>query len=708
VNTVLDVGILPLRRKRLRFASQAEIADCGAACLSMVASHHGLELNSATMRAAMSSSGRGVGLRELISGADRLRMRSRPVRVGLDGLDGLVLPAILHWNMNHFVVLEVVKRKKLLIHDPAGSSRWMALSEVSSHFTGVALELEPAHDFKRAKAQTRIGIRDLWTKTRGLNAAVLQVAALTVFINIYALSAPVLLQTALDDVVPSENYSLLAVLTLGFFMFAIAAGVALLLRSTVLLAAGAALGYGISANIARRLLRLPIEWFARRSTGNVLSHFLAVQPLRKSLAEDVPTIVIDGALTLVTLVAMIRSSTLLASLSLVALALYSVVRIYLLPLQKNARVQEIKVAAREQTLLIESIQGIRSLRFGGGDTARLAAIQNSMVDSANAEIVSRRYENWEDSIRGTLTYLEATLSVWVFSYLLISGQMSLGALVAFMAYKVQFMVAATSLIGKIVDFRMLSTHLDQLSDIVLEEEDASFGDNAFTGRMLKGSIVLKNITFKHGIDEPNLFSGINLEVSPGEHIVVTGPSGQGKSTLLELILGITSPNDGSVIVDGMLLTRFGLRNYQSQIGVVLQDDKLFMGSIAENISMFDENCDYAQVYEAARVACIADEIQEMSMQYDTVVGDIDEGLSGGQRQRILLARALYRRPRMLVLDEATSHLDAALEAKINSEVNSLNITILSVAHRQETIRSASRCFNLEGGKLVEITPAPAR
>lgn len=702
MTTGLDVGLLA--RNRVRHVRQSEVAECGLACLTMVAGFHGLNVDMAVMRRRFAPSMRGVSIRSLMTIADRLALTPRALKVPLHEIGSLALPALLHWNLNHYVVIERAVGSKALIHDPAGSSRWMRLEDISKSFTGVALELQPASAFEAGDVRQRLRLSGLWTRIRGLKRAVAQTVLLSLIIQIFALVAPYYLQLAVDSALPELNLGFLAVLALGFGLFAVLNGLTTLLRSSVLLSIGSSFGYGLSANVARRLFRLPVDWFSRRRVGDVLSRFQSVVPIRKMLAEDAPAVVVDGVLAALTLSLMFVYSSTLSLVAITALVVYATARAVLFGPQRRAQEEVIVASGREQSVLIESLQGIRALRLSGSEALRHAVWQSRMTDAVNGNIRYQRLTNWQTAIQTTLFALENVASVWLAVGMVIGGGFSLGMVFAFLAYKTQFLTAASSLITKGADFKMLGLHLDRLSDIALAPEAPGFHTERDTRPDLRGGVELRDVHYRYGGDDPFVLRGVDLTVPPGGSVAITGPSGGGKSTLVQILLGLAEPTRGEVLVDGLPLPLFGYGSYHAQIAAVLQDDTLFGGSLSENISMFDEQPDAARVRECARTASIADDIEAMPMAYETLVGEMGSALSGGQRQRVLLARALYRRPRILVMDEGTSHLDEAREREVNEAVAAMGITRIIVAHRKETIASADRVYVLDRGVIRDRGP----
>lgn len=686
-------------RRRVRLIRQTQVAECGLACLGMVADFHGLRLDMGTLRRRFPPSSRGLTLRALMTIADALGLTPRPLRVEFEALGELALPAILHWDLNHFVVLEAVSNRKALIHNPGGRSGWMRLAEVSDHFTGVALELEPSVDFEPGEARQRVRLRQLWTRIRGLKRAVTQTVLLSLMLQAFALVSPYYLQLAVDTAVPELNLGFLSVLAIGFGLFAVLTGVVTLLRATVLLSAGASFGYGLSSAVARKLFRLPVDWFGTRHVGDILSRFQSILPIRQMLAENAPAVFVDGLLALLTFTLMMVYSPTLSLVSALALLLYAAVRWVLFGMQRAAQDDMLVSGGREQSILIESLHGIRSLRLSAKETLRHALWQARMTDSVNASVRLQKFANIQTALQTTLFALENVAVVWLALSLVIKGGFSIGMVFAYLAYKTQFLLAGASLVDKASAYGMIGLHLERVADIALSDDDVSFKMPAGAEVELRGRIELRDVYYRYGPEDPFVLSGIDLAIADGESVAITGPSGGGKSTLLQIMVGLVEPTRGEVLVDGAALPLFGFKNYHRQIAAVLQEDTLFAGSIAENIAMFDEDADMARVREAAKAAAISGDIDAMAMGYETLVGDMGSALSGGQRQRILIARALYRRPRILFMDEGTSHLDEALEKEVNRAIRGLGITRVIVAHRRETIASADRVLALNAGKL---------
>ncbi len=699
---MLDLGFFT--RTRVHLVRQTEIAECGLASLTMVANFHGLDIDLGTMRRRFAPSLRGAALKTLIGLADRIGLTPRAVKLPLEQLGNLHVPAVLHWDMNHYVVLERVKGERALIHNPDGRSTWMPMEQVSDHFTGVALELRPSDNFETGKQRERLKLSQLWRRMTGMKRALLQILVLSIVLQAFVLASPYYMQIAIDNALPALDNDLLTVLAIGFGLFTLINAGASLLRSFVLLVAGTTLGFNMASNVARRLFRLPIDWFEKRHTGDILSRFQSIGPIQNMLTQGAVAAIVDGVMAALTLSLMFWYSPLLALIAIIAFALYGLTRIISFSFEREAQEAAIITGGKEQSTLIETLRGMTTLRLFGRETLRHAFWQTRLTDAVNSDVRVARIGIWQSTANILIFGIENIVTIWIAVGFVISGAgFSVGMVFAFLAYKTQFIQKSAALIDQAIAFKMLGLHLERLSDIALSEEDASFGQSADIETTLKGRIELKDIFYRYAPSDPLVLEGVNMTVEQGEHVAITGPSGGGKSTLVKLLLGLVEPDSGEILIDGLPLNRFGYKSYHEQVAAVLQEDSLFAGSLADNIALFDDAIDMERVVVASVAASIHADIARMPMQYETLVGDMGSTLSGGQKQRVLLARALYRQPKILVMDEGTAHLDSAHEQAVNAAIGAMGITRIIIAHRRETIEAADRILLMDGGKLTELS-----
>ncbi|MCW2350863.1 peptidase domain-containing ABC transporter [Sphingobium sp. B12D2B] len=685
-------------RRRIRPILQTEAAECGLASLAMVANWHGHELDLNALRQRFGVSARGMTLRQLMQTADDMQLLPRPLKLDLAGLHLLHLPAILHWDLNHFVVLERVEPGRAYVVDPVGIARWYKFDELGRHFSGVALELRPSQDFQSVRARRRLRFRDLWSGMTGARRTFAQTVILSIVMQIFILASPFYLRTAVDEVLPAQDGGLLLTLALGFGALALIGAGAALLRKYVLLSSGALLSFGITSNIVRHLFRLPIAWFEKRKVGDILTRVQSVLPIQRFLIESAPLALIDGTLSVLTLVMMFLIAPELAPITLVGLVLYSGVRLALLAREKQREAEYVKALAREQGTLIETLRGMVTLRLAGREAMRHSYWQNRLTEALGARYQHERVKAWHETAKTMIPALELVIVIFVAMRANMDGAITLGTLFAYLAFRTQFVQAGQSLLDEGVKLRLLELHLDQLADIVQSEEDAGFAE-PLNHADFSGRIELRDVHFAYGPHDPPVLRGVDLVIKPGDHVAITGASGSGKTTLAKIILGLIDPTKGQVLIDGQPLPQFGRRAFRQYVAAVLQDDVLYAGSIADNVAAFGE-IDPDRLRDCLKAAAILEDIEAMPMRTETLVGDMGSTLSGGQKQRILLARALYREPALLLLDEGTAHLDLEHEAMVNRAVAALGITRLIIAHRPETIAAADRVIRVENGVVT--------
>lgn len=686
--------------REVRLIRQGEAAECGLAALCMIANSMGHDLDLAAMRRRFGTSSRGMTLRQVMQTADSLGMAPRPLKIALEKLDTVALPAILHWDMNHYVVLEKRKGARYKVVDPARGVQWHDVESMSRHYTGVALELRQADGFRTERDTSRLRLHQLWTGATGFKRSIAQIALLSLVMQVYALATPYFLQISVDQALPGADADLVAVLGVGFLLFGLIAAGAAMLRATTLLAAGTALSFGITANVARRLMRLPTSWFQKRSVGDVLSRFQSVQPIQTLLVEKAPAAVIDGALAILTLILMVMYSPRLAIIPALGAVAYATLRWLTIEIERRTENDRIIASGKEQGRMIETLRGMTTLRLAGRETMRQAAWQNALSESLGARYEHERIKAVMQTASGLISTIETVALTWLGAVMVIGGGFSVGMLFAFIAYRLQFSTATRSLTDVAGEIRVIRLHLERLSDIALTQEDVGFSEPDAPPHEFRGEVEIRDVIHAYGPHDPRVLDGLSIHVHAGEHVAITGPSGGGKSTLVHILLGLVDPDEGQVLVDGVPLGRYGRRAYRESVGAVLQDDVLFAGTIAENVAGFDE-VDQERLVEVLAAASVLEDIERLPMRWLTMVGDMGSTLSGGQRQRILLARALYRRPRLLVMDEGTAHLDTAHEKAVGANIAAMGITRIVVAHRRETIAAADRVIHIEGGRVVD-------
>ena len=686
--------------QRVPLILQTEAAECGLACLAMVAGAHGLATDLPTLRQRFSLSLKGVTLADLVRMADALQFNSRALRAELDELDQLQLPCILHWDLNHFVVLVSLKRGEAVIHDPARGLRRLKSDELSRHFTGVALELQPAPGFVPATERQRVTLRQLLGPVSGLKRSLAQILLLALALEVFVLLSPFFMQWVVDGVIVSADRDLLVTLGVGFTLLVLVQTATAAARSWAVLVLSATLNLQWLVNVFAHLMRLPVGWFEKRHAGDIWSRFGSVQQIQKTLTTSFIEAILDGALVLLTLAMMLLYSVKLTLVALAAVAGYALLRWAFFRPLREASEEALVFEANQASHFLESLRGMLAIKLFNAQADRQSRFSSLVVDTMNAGIAIRKLELLFAVLHRLLFGLERVAVVWIGALLVMDRHLTVGMLFAFFAYKETFATRVSGLIDKAVELRMLRLQGERLADIVLTAPEADTGAPR-PGERGAADIELRNVSFRYADGEPDVLRGVSLKIEAGESVAIVGPSGCGKTTLLKLMLGLHAPDSGEVLVGGVPLARVGQRAWRDSMGVVMQDEPLFSGSIADNICFFSAEPDRAWLEQCARVAAVHDEIEAMPMGYNTLIGDMGAALSGGQKQRILLARALYKRPQILLLDEATSSLDVDRERVVNQAVRQLALTRVIVAHRPETIASAGRVIALHEGRVAQ-------
>ena len=685
---------------------QAEAAECGLTSVAMVASHHGFKSDLVSLRQRFPQTLKGANLQQLIDVANNLKLSSRALKLDLEELAQLDLPCVIHWDMNHFVVLKSVNDRQVQIVDPAHGARSYPLEEFAKHFTGIALELTPTSDFEKKDTRAKLGLLQLFANAKGLISSFSLVLTLSVMLQLFALAMPFYMQLVIDDVVTTFDSQLLIVLAFGFGISVCFNQIITALRGYTLIQLSSSLNRQIAFNLFSRLIKLPLDFFEKRHIGDVVSRFGSIQEIQKTITHSMVEVLLDGVLATITLVILFAYSWQLASVVVLAMALYLLIRLISFSPLKAASEQCLDADAKESSNFMENMRGIQTIKLFSLENQRQSLWQNLYARNLNRQIKLSKLQLQFGVANGLLFGLENIIVIYLGATFIIEANtayhFTIGVLTAFIAYKTQLTQRFSSLVEKIIEFKMLKLHLNRVADIALTEPEKSIQQHSDS--TLSGQVSIRNLNYRYAPSEAWILKNANLEVKAGENVAIIGQSGCGKTTLMKLCLGLFKPNLGEIRYDNTNLESTCIDSIRKQIGSVMQSDTLLCGSVAENVAQFAAIVDLERVKACCEMANIAAEIEAMPMGYASLIGDMGTALSGGQKQRVLLARALYSNPKILLLDEATSHLDVVSEKKINRALKRLNITKIIVAHRPETIASADRVYLLKNQKFVEVFP----
>ena len=699
----------PFRRperpiRRFPHVHQVDEMDCGAAALAMVCRHYGRKVSLARVRAAVRTTTDGTSLLGIARGAERLGMAARTVKASKRNLDALPLPAIVHWEGNHWMVVYAVDRRRVRVADPASGLKRLDRVEFEQRWSGYAALLAPtaalAHTPERESP-----LRWLRPLFRPYRATFAKALALALVAAGAQMLIPVFSQVIVDGVVADRDHGLLTLVVFGMVAVLALAVVAQLLQRLMLSRAAVEIDGRTLDFLTTRLLELPISYFNARRTGDIGRRLAGLRQIRLFAVQNGVQALTAATQLVVAVALMFVYSWSLALVYLATVPLYAGLMRYsrrrLRPLIDALE----EAFGRHHSRQIDAIKGIETVKAMGAEHA-LGRMMRAQFDELAHKVFRADFAImvYEAAIQA-VTFLSLALFLWIGALHVLGGELTIGELVSFNA----LVLLANAPIGVVLvlwdQLQYASVLLDRLSDVV-EQEPEQGPDRARLAPVptLEGRVSLRGVGFHYpGAVEVPILSGLDLDVEPGATVAIVGRSGSGKTTLVKLLAGLLEPTAGTVLYDGVEMRTLDHRQLRRQIGFVLQDSYVFDDTIARNIAFGEQQPDMERVQWAARAAAAHEFVEHLPLGYETRVGETGLALSGGQRQRIAIARAVYHRPPVLILDEATSSLDSESERAVKENMDRLleSRTSFVIAHRLSTVRDADVILALEKGHLVE-------
>lgn len=689
------INLLDLRwQRRVPVIHQTETAECGLACLAMICGHFGKNIDLIYLRRKFNLSARGATLAGINGIAEQLGMATRALSLELDELRVLKTPCILHWDFSHFVVLVSVKRNRYVLHDPARGIRYISREEMSRYFTGVALEVWPGSEFQSETLQTRISLRSLINSIYGIKRTLAKIFCLSVVIEAINLLMPVGTQLVMDHAIPAGDRGLLTLISAALMFFILLKAATSTLRAWSSLVMSTLINVQWQSGLFDHLLRLPLAFFERRKLGDIQSRFDSLDTLRATFTTSVIGFIMDSIMVVGVCVMMLLYGGYLTWIVLCFTTIYIFIRLVTYGNYRQISEECLVREARAASYFMETLYGIATVKIQGMVGIRGAHWLNMKIDAINSGIKLTRMDLLFGGINTFVTACDQIVILWLGAGLVIDNQMTIGMFVAFSSFRGQFSERVVSLTSFLLQLRIMSLHNERIADIALHEKEEKKPEIEIVADMGPISLETNGLSYRYDSQSAPIFSALSLSVAPGESVAITGASGAGKTTLMKVLCGLFEPDSGRVLINGIDIRQIGINNYHRMIACVMQDDRLFSGSIRENICGFAEEMDEEWMVECARASHIHDVIMNMPMGYETLIGELGEGLSGGQKQRIFIARALYRKPGILFMDEATSALDSESEHFVNVAIKNMNITRVIIAHRETTLRTVDRVISI--------------
>jgi ABC-type bacteriocin/lantibiotic exporter with double-glycine peptidase domain len=686
-------------RRTIPFIRQMEYADCGAACLAMVLGYFGKRVDLRELRDVTAAGRDGVTALSMVTAARAYGLRVRGVRADLADLRYLPRGSILHWEFSHFVVFERTTRKGIRVVDPARGRRVVSMADLRNAYTGVAILCEPSDGFDRARSR----VKGTWRYLRPMlrqSRNMVRVVATSLIIRLAALGLPLLTLLVVDEIVPRNDHHLLVVLAAGVGMVIGYNFLSAFLRANLLLELQTRFDMGLTMGFIDHLVKLPYSFFLRRSSGDLMMRLQSNTAVRDILATSTMSAVLDGAFATLYLALLFVISPVLAVVVLVLSVLE--ISVMVLSWRRNQRLmsKSLQAQADAQSYAYELLAGIETLKASGAEHRGVDRWGGLFTDQINIDLTRGRLGAVVSSAMSTLQIASPLVILMVGAFQVLAGHISLGTMLGASALGAGFLQPLGTMISSGLQLQMLGSYMQRIND-VLDTPSEQHGENVGPAPQLRGQIRADDVSFSYSPLAPAVVSAVSLEIEPGQHIGIVGRSGSGKSTLAHLLLGLYRPTSGRIEFDGLDIAVLDAGSVRRQLGIVTQRPYVFASSVRENIALTNPELPLEVIIEAAKIACVHDDIAAMPMGYDTPLHDGGASVSGGQRQRIALARALVHRPSILLLDEATSELDTVTEQKIYHNLDVISSTTIVIAHRLSTIRNADLILVMDAGRIIE-------
>ena len=693
------------RKPRIKTVLQNEINECGLACLTMLANFHRHDISLSYLRSLFPLSLRGMTLAEIVELAGKLDLDAQGFAVSnVSELTQLKCPALLHWNANHFVVLEKIVRGVFYVHDPAYGLRTYSTQDVAQLFSGTALEFEPRVNFAAIKAAKKSRYWSVFKACRGIENTIGVIIVLTFAASIFGLTAPVFMELALDTVIPQYDLDLLTVIVIGMALFTVFEALSRWLRELVTLRSSTIFEIFFTRNVVGHAFRLPIKFFELRHPGDFLTRLASIDHIKTFLVSGFVSSAADGLMSLLTIIMMFYYSTTMAAASVATLLAAVVIRVFSYPKISEYTTATLEARSEEQARLIDGLQSISALKVH--NTSELFSLKwfDSFTRFANAGFRSRKLTIDTDLVLHVIFMFGTVTTLYIGVTDVMKSTTSIGILYAFFALRSSFFGSMNSVILNLLQVSIMKAHFARLDDVLDEKPEITNG-RLGTDRAIRHTLKLEGVNVQFDRGTKPLLEGINIEIDIERHesIAIVGESGCGKSSLLKIIASLHAPLVGQLLVDDLPLQDFGLNEYRANLGVVLAEDGLFSGTVLENLTMFSPDIDSGQIEDALLAVDLLDEIYRLPQGFATRLSNESPILSTGQRRRLLLARAIVRRPRLLLLDEITANLDPDTEEKIARALSTVPAAKIFVTHSERLLRHVDQIYRAVDGRLTAVT-----
>ncbi|WP_232432167.1 peptidase domain-containing ABC transporter [Chamaesiphon minutus] len=685
------------------FYAQHSASDCSAACVVMVGRYWGRDFNMNRLRELAHVSRDGASLKGLANAVENLGFNSRPVKASLDRLATQQLPAILHWEGNHYVVVFEITPQYVIICDPAIGQRKLTHLEFNQSWTGYCLLVVPTLALQKTEGKST-DFWQLFQLVKPHRTIVLEIFIASIVLQIFGLISPIFTQLILDRAIIHKSASSLATFGVGLLMFGGFQIAMYALRQYLMAQTANRIDAALIIGFIRHAFSLPLSYFDSRHVGDIISRIQENHKIQSFITGQSLGVILDLMSVFVYATLMFIYSWKLALVTLISIPPFLILTFASTPFLKKMSREIFNASNAENSYLIEALNGVRTIKSMSVEKS----VRWNWEERLNKEI-KQTYRGQIMGIKiqvisSIINTISSTALIWMGALLVISGEFTIGQLFAFNMLSANVISPFQRLAGLWNNLQEVGIAIERLCDVIEAKPEEDRNSYRQPLGKLQGYVKFKNVTFRYNKDaEANVLENINFEIAPGQTIALVGRSGSGKTTLAKLILGLYQPTSGSIEIDGRELATISLHSLRSQVGIVDQDTFLFSGTIKDNITLAKPNASIEEIHHAAELAGADEFIKKMPMRYDTEIGEGGGMLSGGQRQRLAIARALLNNPRLLIFDEATSSLDTESERIIQKNLEKIRHerSTIIIAHRLSTVQNADLILVLDKGILIE-------